>query len=304
MSDLIEPDELAGWLASGRLAVPGEVEQPTDLAPAVLDVRWQLNQPSCYPAYLDAHIPGARWVDLDLELCDPPGARGRHPLPSPERLQQTLDRVGIADGQPAVVYDDADSVAAARAWWTLRWAGMSDVRVLNGGLGAWVARGLAVESGPVESGPVESGLEGAVGPPAVPFQARPGALPVLDADGAAALGVSGHLVDARARVRYLGDEEPVDAVAGRIPGARNIPTSGDVDGSGRFLAPDALRARFSALAGRSGPIGVYCGSGVTAAHSLLAMRLAGIDAVLYPGSWSEWITDPNRPVERGEPPAP
>ncbi len=187
-----------------------------------------------------------------------------------------------------VAYDDVGGTSAARAWWLLRWAGLTDVRLLDGGLAAWRASGRPVESGEVV-------------PRVGDVTLRPGGMPVIDADGAATVAESGVLLDARAAERYRGEVEPVDPVAGHIPGARSAPTTENLDSDGRFLPPDALRRRFAALGvGPSAPVGVYCGSGVTAAHEVAALAIAGIDAALYPGSWSQWCNDPSRPVATGE----
>jgi thiosulfate/3-mercaptopyruvate sulfurtransferase len=255
----------------------------------VLDVRWRLGGPSAHDEYLAGHVPGAIWADLDVDFADPPGIRGRHPLPDPLRLQDRLRGVGLDDGSPVVVYDHADSTSAARAWWVLRWAGLPVVSVLDGGIAAWVAAGHLLEPGSP--------------PPRSPgtVTVRPGAMPVLDADGAAGLGRDGLLLDARAAPRYRGEVEPIDPVAGHIPGARSAPTADNVGDDGRFAPAARLQGRFADLGARSGiAVGAYCGSGVTAAHTVLALELIGVSAALYPGSWSEWITDPARPVATGD----
>jgi thiosulfate/3-mercaptopyruvate sulfurtransferase len=256
----------------------------------VLDVRWRFGKPPLYSDYLAGHLPGARWCDLDTDLADPAGPGGRHPLPDPARLQQAVRRWGIGRASRVVVYDGDIGMAAARAWWVLRWAGLPRVQVLDGGFAAWLAAGQPVQPGVPEVTPGDAVI-------------RPGSLPALTAEQALALAGRGRLVDVRAGERFRGEQEPIDPVAGHIPGAANLPTTGNVDEAGRFLPVEALRRRFAELAGDAGqdePIGVYCGSGVTAAHTLLAMHQAGIPAVLYPGSWSEWITDPARPVATGE----
>ncbi len=252
--------------------------------PVILDVRWQVGGPSLRQDYLTTHLPGAQWCDLDADLADPPGGGGRHPLPDPARLQSALRRWGIDADSEVVIYDGGPSIAAARAWWVLRWAGLEHVRVLDGGFAAWLAAGLPTQSVVVVPTP------GAV-------IVRPGSLPSLSAEQAGRWAEAGRLVDVRAPERFPGEVEPMDPVAGRIPGALNVPTTGNIDADGRFLPQPELRDRFAGLTEQ--PVGVYCGSGVTAAHTMLAMRLAGVEAVLYPGSWSEWITDQQRPVATG-----
>ena len=235
------------------------------------------------------------FTDLDRDLAAPPGPGGRHPMPATGDFEAAMRRAGVRDNQLVVVYDDADSTAAARAWWLLRYFGHRQVRVLDGGLAAWTASGH----------PVQTGLP-ASAPAAGDFTASPGHLALLDADGAAALARTGVLLDARAGARYRGETEPVDPVAGHIPRAVSAPTAENVHKDGTFLPPADLARRFAALGvGADGDpaVGAYCGSGVTAAHEVLALTLAGIPAALYTGSWSEWITDPDRPVATGPDPA-
>jgi thiosulfate/3-mercaptopyruvate sulfurtransferase len=254
----------------------------------VLDVRWQLGGPSGVEAYAAGHIPGSVFVDLEAELAAAPGAGGRHPLPAASDFGAAMAAKGVSASRPVVVYDGAASIAAARAWWLLRYFGHPDVAVLDGGLAAWAGAGLALS----DERPC---------PARGDFQARPGALSVLDAAGAAALAAGpGLLLDARAPERFAGEQEPIDPVAGHIPGARNHPAPANLRPDGRFLAPDELRRRLQATGAAQGrELGAYCGSGVTAAHTVLAAELAGYPAALYPGSWSEWITDPDRPVVTG-----
>ncbi len=261
-----------------------------DDRPVLLDVRWRLGGPPGRADHVASHLPGAAFVDLDADVCGPPGPGGRHPLPDPARLERALRAAGVRGDRPVVVYDHGDGMAAARLWWTLRWAGVDDVRVLDGGFAAWAAAG----------GPVEAG---AVDPEPGDVTVRPGNMPMLDAAGAAGMARDGVLLDARTTARFQGETEPVDPVAGRILGARNLPYADLVEADGRLRPAGELRAVFT-RAGISGgtPAGAYCGSGVTAAHTVLAMTVAGIGgAALYVGSWSDWITDPSRPVATGDP---
>jgi thiosulfate/3-mercaptopyruvate sulfurtransferase len=273
-SSLISPEELLESLGTQTL----------------LDVRWQLGRTDGPEHHTAGHIPGAAYVDLPTDLADPPGRGGRHPLPDPERFAAGMRRCGVSADRPVVVYDATSGQAAARAWWLLRHHGHPDVRLLDGGWQWWLRVGGPVESGPVVPVPGD-------------FHPGPGRMPVVDASGAASLAADGVLYDARAPERYRGDVEPVDPVAGRVPGALNVPTARNLveegERAGRFRDPaelasvygDALRPGTSAAA--------YCGSGVTAAHDVLALDLLGVSAALYPGSWSEWVTDPSRAVERG-----
>jgi thiosulfate/3-mercaptopyruvate sulfurtransferase len=258
--------------------------------PTVLDVRWTLTGGG-RAAFDAGHLPGAVFVDLDADLAGPPGAGGRHPLPDPAALQVALRRSGIRQGHPVIVYDAGGAPptgAAARAWWILRWAGLSDVRVLDGGYAAWVAAGGAV----TRAEPVPA-------PGDVTVTA--GSLPIVDAAGARRAAVDGVLLDARVPARFRGETEPVDPVAGHIPGARNQPAAETVDDEGRLHPPALLRGRFADLGIRQDQlVAAYCGSGVTAAQTVLALTVAGFQPALYVGSWSDWITDPARPVATGE----
>jgi thiosulfate/3-mercaptopyruvate sulfurtransferase len=258
-------------------------------ADVLLDVRWRLGSDSGRDEYLAGHLPGAVYVDLPTELSGPPSAvDGRHPLPSVQRLQAAARRWGISAGSRVVAYDATGGLAAARAWWLLRWAGVAEVTLLDGGLPAWTAAGGPVETGDVVPEPGDVVLTG-------------GAMPVLDADAAAALpGTGGVLLDARAAERFRGEVEPVDPRAGHVPGAVSAPTTATLDADGRLLPAAVLREHFAALGVRPGtPVGVYCGSGVTAAHEVAALAVAGVDASLWPGSWSQWSADPVRPVATG-----
>lgn len=277
VAPLIATDEL-GWSLR------------TSARPVLLDVRWSLKGPSGIEEYRAGHLPGASFVELDRELAGPPGEGGRHPLPDAGSFAAAMRAHGVSAGRRVVVYDGAPGLSAARAWWLLRYFGHPDVRLLDGGFAAWQADGRAVATGD-EPAPAPGD-----------FVAEPGHMAVIDAEAAGALGRTGVLLDARAAPRYRGDEEPVDAVAGHIPGARSVPTEGNVDRSGHFLGPDRLRARFVAAGVQPGePVGAYCGSGVTAAHEVLALMLAGVkEPALYAGSWSNWITDLTRPIARGD----
>lgn len=260
--------------------------------PVLLDVRWQLGGPNQRPAYEAGHLPGAVYVDLDAELAGPAGQGGRHPLPDPEAFARVMRRAGVSADTSVVVYDGGQGWAAARAWWLLRWTGHGEVRVLDGGLAAWSAEGGALSA---EVTPVTEG----------DFKPKSSEIGLLDADGAAALARTGLLLDARAGERYRGEVEPIDPVGGHIPGAVSAPTTENVGPDGLFLTADALRARFAGLgleAGADGAgteVGVYCGSGVSGAHEILALAVAGIPAALYAGSWSHWSADPARPVAVG-----
>lgn len=282
---LITADELAHRLDAERA---GRADSRT----VVLDVRWTLAQPDGGPAFQAGHVPGAVYVDLDRELADHAArGEGRHPLPTEAAFTRAMRAWGLHDGDTVVVMDDSGDQSAARAWWLLRYAGMADVRLLDGALAAWITAGHPLETGETVPEPGDA-------------TAHFGTMPVIDADAAAAFPGHGVLLDARAAERYRGEVEPVDPRAGHIPGARSAPTAGNLDDAGRFLPAEALRERFAALGVRSGePVAAYCGSGVNAAHEVAALALAGIDAALYPGSWSQWSNQPGRPVATGPDPA-
>lgn len=296
-SPLISVAELADALAAS---------QP----PVLIDVRWRLGGPPGIDSYRAGHLPGALYLDLDSALAGPPGDGGRHPLPATADFESAMRGAGVRAGAAVVVYDEADATIAARAWWMLRYYGHDRVRVLDGGFRGWAAAGQPVST---EDGSSEPG----------DFAAEPGRLPILDAAGAAELARSGILLDARAPARYRGETEPVDRVAGHIPGAVSAPTAENVTSAGLFRPVAELRARFANLGIRAADdgaandgaandgaandvaahadqrVGAYCGSGVTAAHEVLALELAGIPAALYVGSWSGWVADPSRPVATG-----
>lgn len=246
--------------------------------PTILDVRWQLAQPDGRAAYESGHIPGAVYVSLEDELSDHTvEGRGRHPLPAGRDLEAAARRWGVRRGVPVVVYDDWNRAGSARAWWVLTAAGIPDVRILDGGLAAW--------RGPLETGSVTA----QPGDITVKYDdLYTGALPTLTSEQVGTADLT--LLDARAPERFRGDVEPIDPVAGHIPGARNVGSTSLLDTDGRFVAdvPEV-----------SGAVAAYCGSGITASVLVAAFAAAGVDAALYPGSWSEWCSDSTRPVERG-----
>ncbi len=267
--------------------------QPEDLrttldAVTVLDVRWRLGSPDGAAEYLAGHVPGAAYVDLEQDLADPPdhpvGDGGRHPLPDPDRFAEAMRRCGVRGDRPVVVYDDWAGMAATRAWWLLRFHGHVDVRLLDGGWSWWLRQGAGVEQGRPEVVPGD-------------FRAEPGLLPLVDAAGAARVARAGGLVDARAAERFSGASEPVDPVAGHVPGAVSVPTAANLS-DGRFRPVAELATTYRAVA-KAAEVAVYCGSGVTATHDLFALHLLGREAALYPGSWSGWVSDPERPVDTG-----
>lgn len=281
MDVLVQPDRVQRWLAGD--------DTPDHLV--LLDVRWSLGDRHGERHHAAGHLPGAVYVDLDRELAGPASpAAGRHPLPTITALEAAARRWGVRAGSTVVAYDDAGGTAAARAWWLLRWAGLSEVFLLDGGLRAWRDAGLPLQSGPVapETGDVTLTADH---------------LPVVDADGAARRATDGILLDARAGERYRGEREPVDPRAGHIPGALSAPTTDNLSAAGTFLPAEELQRRFATL-GLDGyaPVAVYCGSGVTASHEIAALAVAGYEAALYPGSWSQWSTDPARPAATGPDP--
>ncbi|WP_300591265.1 sulfurtransferase [Microbacterium sp.] len=255
----------------------------------LLDVRYRLDKPDGRDDYRAGHLPGAVYVDMDTELATHGApSEGRHPLPSRETLQDAARRWGLHAGDTVVVYDDFRSVSAARAWWLLRGADVADIRVLDGGLSAWRAAGFPLETGEVSPEPgsiVFNGVDAGI-----------------SIDEAAAWPQRGVLLDARAPERYRGESEPFDPVAGHIPGAVNLPADAVLEGA-NFASPAAIRAAFEG-AGVSDltPAAAYCGSGLTAAHTALAGAVAGVEVVVYPGSWSQWSNTPGRPVATGAEP--
>ena len=244
----------------------------------LFDCRARLDDPDFgRAAYAAGHLPGALFASIDDDFAAAPGAGGRHPLPDPERLRDRFRAWGVNDGDQVVFYDDANGAFAARAWWCARWLGHAAAAVLDGGLAAWPEPLTTAVPEPEPGG----------------FSIRPALTRTIDANGVLASLGRATLVDARNEARFRGEEEPIDPIAGHIPGAECRPFQGNLGPDGRFLTPDALAARF---AGLEEPLICYCGSGITAAHNVLAMRRAGLpEPLLYPGSWSEWIRDPARP---------
>jgi thiosulfate/3-mercaptopyruvate sulfurtransferase len=256
-----------------------------------LDVRWRLDEPDGHPAYLQGHLPGAVYVSLEDELTDHtlPG-RGRHPLPSGRSLQASVRRWGVRDDVPTVVYDDWNRAGSARAWWVLTAAGLRDVRILDGGLSAWRSVAGSVATGPVSPAPGNATV--------LHDDLYTGALPTLTAQQLSPADLT--LLDARTPERFRGDVEPIDPAAGHIPGAKNLPSSDVLARDGKFLTAAELGELLSSHGiERDGPLGAYCGSGVTATITLAALATIGHQAALFPGSWSEWSSDPARPVARG-----
>ncbi len=264
----------------------------------LLDTRLALTGPPGRERYDAGHLPGAVYVDVDADLSSapttPPGPGGRHPLPDPDAFVAAMRRSGLRRGSTVVVYDDGPATAAARLWWLLLHYGhgsdgRGDVLVLDGGLAAWTAAGRALSTEPASPEPGD-------------WSGEPGRLPTVDADGVPATAREGLLIDVRAAERFRGEQEPLDPVAGHIPGAVSAPLAGNTDTTGRFLPAPELRRRFLAAgAGAGRDVAAYCGSGVTACQTVLALRLAGFaePAALYPGSWSGWISEATHPVAIG-----
>lgn len=277
MSNFVTAAELNDLLAS-------------DLPVRVIDVRWSLAQPDGHGEYLAGHIPGAVYVPLDTELSTHGDASdGRHPMPSTQTLQAAARRWGVNDGDVVVAYDDANGLGASRAWWLLRQGGV-DARVLDGGIAAWREAGLDLDVDDVVAREGDVELDEIGGD-------------ALSIDEAAAFPASGVLLDVRAPERYRGENEPLDPVAGHIPGAVNLPMAAHLTPTGRILDMETLRASFASV-GITGDsaVAAYCGSGVTAAHTALVLDEIGIEAKVFPGSWSQWSNTPGRPVAVGDQP--
>jgi thiosulfate/3-mercaptopyruvate sulfurtransferase len=291
-------DPLPASLARPLVSAPALLAEPGGdpaRGPRLVDCRFRLDDPGAGElAWRRERLPGAPYLHLDRDLSGPivPGRTGRHPLPEREALRERFRLRGIARDRPVVFYDDAGGPFAARAWWLACLAGHPDAHVLDGGLDGWRAAGGALETG-APSAPVA----------APPWPDAPPLVTAVDADTvlAALRAPETVLVDARARPRFEGREEPIDPVAGHIPGARCLPFDGNLGPDRRFLSPEALHDRWASVLGPDPAAAIcYCGSGVTAAHDVLAVVAAGLPPPrLYAGSWSEWITDPARPVARG-----
>ena len=273
-------------IATGELAA--HLDDP---AFVIVDVRHDLAQPETWgeAQYRAGHIPGARFAHMDRDLSAPKtGKNGRHPLPSPEACAALFGRLGIDASKQVVAYDSGGAMYAPRLWWMLRWLGHDAVAVLDGGIGKWVREGRPVTADVPEVRPVKFPIR------------RVG--PTLSAGDVLASGHSLTLVDARGAERFRGEVEPLDPIAGHIPGAVNRPYTQNVEPDGTFKKPETLRAELAAVTGNRPPTTIvnYCGSGVSACHNLLAMEIAGTaGTLLYPGSWSEWVADPSRPVATG-----
>lgn len=269
----------------------------------VIDVRWALDGSKGRHTYLAGHIPGAVYADLGSDLAAPASREaGRHPLPSPEDFAAAMSRLGIANGTVVLAYDDTDGSQAARLVWMLRAVG-TPAGLLDGGLGAWLEDG-GEDGSPGSAGRSVRVTQDDVIPPRARFAPTPWgpeAIATIDETEAAGRSAGAVVIDARAGERYRGEMEPMDARAGHVPGAVNAPFTGNLGQDGRFLPPAALRERFAAVGVREGAdVIVYCGSGVTAAHDLLALERAGVHgARLFPGSWSQWSADESREVATG-----
>lgn len=255
----------------------------------ILDVRWRLDEPDGHATYLQGHLPNAVYVSLEDELSDHSvTGRGRHPLPRGRDVEVAARRWGIRDGVPTVVYDDWGRAGSARAWWVLTAAGIADVRILDGGLAAWRSNGGALPTDQVEPSPGNATV--------THHDLYNGALPTLTARQVHDVD----LLDARAPERFRGELEPIDPVAGHIPGAKNLPSGSVLNADGTFLAREGIAELLAELGVDDVGIGAYCGSGVTAAVTVAALAVSGYRVALFPGSWSQWVSDPDNPVARGD----
>lgn len=284
---------------SKNLITPQELKEKLDAGnpPKVLDVRWSLAQPDGRADYAEGHIPGAVYVSLDEELSDLSKQElGGHPLPSPETVDELIQRLGVIPENEVVVYDDWNRSASARAWWVLSASGMTNVRILDGGYSGWVDAGGEVET-------TENGDDTLVHPVDVPDLYQSPVLPVIDREEAAAVAGSGVLLDARAPERYAGQDNPEGEVPGHIPGARSLAGTSLLDEKGFFRSAEELSQIF-ADAGidkdTDAGVGAYCGSGVTACVVIAAADSIGLEVALFPGSWSQWSAEEDAPVELGE----
>ncbi|MES2624630.1 MAG: sulfurtransferase [Pseudomonadota bacterium] len=278
MNSLVNIEELGNLLKSQQVML--------------FDCRFSLQDPAAgRRVYEDSHIPGAHFADMNKDLSRPhvPGKTGRHPLPSREEWSRTVQAWGINPDVQVVLYDDAGGAAAARMWWMLKWLGHANVAVLDGGWQAWLAEGLPVFA------------DTPAAPAATDFSYRD-VKPLATLLTADQLDANTQvLLDAREPPRFRGEMEPIDPVAGHIPGAFCSPFSGNLRPDGTFKSPEDLRLKFSTAAQAGKPVVAYCGSGITACHNILAMQIAGLPMpALYAGSWSEWIIDPSRAIATGE----
>lgn len=278
-------------ITAGELAEFLRADDPV----TVLDVRWSLEEPDGRPAYLRGHLPGAVYVSLEDELSDHtvPG-RGRHPLPTGRNLEAAARRWGVRRNRPVVVYDDWNRAASGRLWWLLTTSGVADVRILDGGLPAWTGSGGELQSGDVSPEPGNVTL--------LPEDLYEGLRPTLTADEAGDGACTGalSLLDARAPERFRAEVEPIDAAAGHIPGAKNLPFTALLAADGTFLPDEAITRLLAERGiGAGDTVGAYCGSGISATVIVAALAAVGRPSAMFPGSWSQWSADASRPVARG-----
>ena len=278
-------------ITAGELAELLRADDPV----TVLDVRWSLEEPDGRPAYLRGHLPGAVYVSLEDELSDHtvPG-RGRHPLPTGRNLEAAARRWGVRRNRPVVVYDDWNRAASGRLWWLLTTSGVADVHILDGGLPAWIGSGGELQSGDVSPEPGNVTL--------LPEDLYEGLRPTLTADEAGDGACTGalSLLDARAPERFRAEVEPIDAAAGHIPGAKNLPFTALLAADGTFLPDEAITRLLAERGiGAGDTVGAYCGSGISATVIVAALAAVGRPSAMFPGSWSQWSADASRPVARG-----